>query len=94
MPRGSHGAGYLRHCSRDTKVAACLALYRAFLGWPRSLGRPAGEDAPGRFGVCSSGLRRDNLGAAGLTGRPVLGGRFTEPLPCSRHVTCDILCNP
>ena len=39
MPRGSHRAGYLRHCSRDTKVAACLALYCAFLGWPRELGK-------------------------------------------------------
>lgn len=39
MPRGSHGARYLRHCSRETKVAACLALYRAFLGWPRELGK-------------------------------------------------------
>lgn len=94
MPRASHGAGYLRHCSRETKWQPAWRCTVLFWGGRGSLGRPAREDTPWRCGVCSAWLRGESLGAAGLTGRPVLGGRFTEPLPCSRHVTYDILCNP
>lgn len=84
----------VRHCSRETELAACLAPRRALLGWPRELG----EACRGRHTLDVWSLLcvapRGELGAAGLTGRPALGGRFTEPLPCSRHVTYAILCNP
>lgn len=60
-----------------------------------SWGRPAREETAWRYQVCSVWLCRESWEQQeGLTGRPVLGSLFTEPLPCSRHVTYVVLRHP
>ena len=79
--QGSPQTRYVRHCSRETEVAACLALCRAFLGWLRELGEACWGRHPFDAWSLLCMAPQGELGAAALTGRPELGGRFTEPLP-------------
>ena len=85
--QGSPQTRYVRHCSRETEVAACLALRRAFLGGCGSLGRPAGGDTPWTRGVYSAWLCRESWEQQHLQGGPSWEADLQSPFLL---LTCDL----